>query len=144
VWCFPNVILQQMAARTDVDAQGDCEKEYERDYSWLHCRNGTALREVVRTLKRLSDCIERRRGRLNRRAVRDMADSFAYFLISLVIRRTSLIHCRSAQKSAPATYWSHPSSIIPRLALAVMHRKYLETLESLDYYGRSLLLTGDP
>ena len=52
MWCFPNVILQQMAARTDVDAQGDCEKEYERDYSWLHCRNGTALREVARTLKR--------------------------------------------------------------------------------------------
>ena len=38
--------------RTVVDAQGDCEKEYERDYSWLHCRNGTALREVARTLKR--------------------------------------------------------------------------------------------
>ena len=48
MWCFPNVILQQMAARTDVDAQGDCEKEYEKDYSWLHCRNGTALREVAR------------------------------------------------------------------------------------------------
>ena len=38
--------------RAVVDAQGDCEKEYERDYSWLHCRNGTALREVARTLKR--------------------------------------------------------------------------------------------
>jgi len=35
-----------------VDAQGDCEKEYEEDYSWLHCRNGTALREVAPTLKR--------------------------------------------------------------------------------------------
>ena len=35
-----------------MDAQGDCEKEYEEDYSWLHCRNGTALREVARTLKR--------------------------------------------------------------------------------------------
>ena len=49
MWCFPNVILQQMAARTDVDAQGDCEKEYEEDYSWLHCPNVTALRGVART-----------------------------------------------------------------------------------------------
>ncbi len=28
--------------------------------------------------------------------------------------------------------------------LAVRHRKYLETLESLDYYGRNLLLTSHP
>ena len=34
---------------TVVGAQGDCEKEEDQA---LHCRNGTALREVARTLKR--------------------------------------------------------------------------------------------